>query len=125
MATIWRMHPGEQRFAGLGCEPLRSRDVHGPDVETCSFCGLRFATAVWHGHQRVSVCRSCVVDCVAPLVGDALVGEGGHLPATMPNLQREYREFDVAFWRAVAGAIHRSNRAVAKRREPCRCGDDR
>jgi hypothetical protein len=107
MGTIFRSSRGASY--GMGEGRISDVEIFGESILKCSFCGKPNATASWQGTLvNVSCCRECAVDVLPRLMADAFVGEHGHRSNMISTVMLLLDKALVAFWRAVSGAIHRT-----------------
>lgn len=66
---------------------------------TCTLCGTEKATASWHCHSEVFVCRTCAASVLPALFADAM-----GIPGTrsIEHAARALAEFTGGFWYAIA-----------------------
>ncbi len=114
MATVWRKTRGELVHIAPGVEASLTRELFGLNVEVCSICGRRRATAWWRGQTILSICRPCALDVLPKLLADALVGEG---PSNESQLHADAANVLRTFWTAAKLALKRVA-AVAARAMP-------
>ena len=114
MATVWRKTRGELIHNGPDVEASLTRELFGLNVEVCSICGRRRATAWWRGTKILSICRPCALDVLPKLLADALVGEGA---VSETGLRADAANVLRTFWTAARLALKRVA-AVATRALP-------
>jgi hypothetical protein len=111
MGTVWKHHAGEVWDGDGGQQRLHTRDLLGPDVERCEFCGEASAAAYWRTAGGVlPVCRPCAEDALPRLLADAVVGEAGGGPNAARQLQGALGRAEATYWRAGCLAMARGAR---------------
>jgi hypothetical protein len=69
----------------------------------CSFCGDPHNDTYWSGADSdIYACRACAVRKLAQLMADALVGDRHPGRATFEQVEEEFRQAQIHFWKAAA-----------------------